>query len=106
LIEGLDPRLLPWARALLARAERPLVITSVRRSWTRQARLYRLFLAGGNPLPVAPPGSSMHEHGLAWDMWGPSEELRRLGGIWRSWGGIWGGDVDPVHFEAGKLLGT
>jgi hypothetical protein len=26
-------------------------------------------------------------------------ELRRLGMLWRSWGGIWGDDEDPIHFQ-------
>lgn len=50
----------------------------------------------------------MHELGRAWDMVGDPPELRRLGLIWRSWGGIWGGNVDPIHFgaERGRLRST
>jgi len=25
--------------------------------------------------------------------------LYYLGAVWRSWGGIWGGERDPVHFQ-------
>jgi len=41
----------------------------------------------------------MHERGFAFDAVGDPAELRRLGMIWRSWGGIWGGAIDPIHFE-------
>jgi hypothetical protein len=27
------------------------------------------------------------------------EALSDVGGTWSSWGGIWGGERDPVHFE-------
>lgn len=46
----------------------------------------------------------MHERGLAWDMVTDPAELRRLGLIWRSWGGLWGSDQDPIHFEGTERL--
>lgn len=104
VLDGLDPRLVEWGERLLGEARASLTITSVRRSRARQARLYRAYLAGRNPFPVAPPGKSAHEHGLAWDMVGPLSELRRLGRIWRRWGGKWGGAADPIHFEGTSAL--
>lgn len=81
-------------------------ITSTLRSSTEQTRLYRRFLAGQNPYPVAPPGSSAHEFGYAFDMMiqdSPRQmnrDLADLGSVWESWGGIWGGRFhDPIHFE-------
>jgi len=29
----------------------------------------------------------------------PYEYLRDVGGLWESWGGTWGGERDPIHFE-------
>ena len=102
--KGLHPQLVPYAEALLAamRAVDPsTVVTSVRRSSTEQARLYRRFLAGVSAYPVAPPGRSKHEHGLAFDISARSETLAAAGRVWEYWGGRWGGRFkDPIHFEA------
>lgn len=98
-LRGLEPWLVEWGARLLREARAPLTITSVRRTRSFQRRLYARYLAGANPFPVAPPGASAHEYGLAWDMVGPLPELRRLGKIWTSWGGLWGGARDPIHFQ-------
>lgn len=108
-ISGLIPELRPFARQLLLVAGQARLqprITSTYRSSTEQARLYRRFLAGQNPYPVAPPGHSAHEAGYAFDMMimdAPGEmerDLADLGQVWESWGGIWGGHFkDPIHFE-------
>lgn len=75
-------------------------VTSSRRSSSEQARLYRLFLAGKTSYPVAPPGRSKHEKGRAIDLYAQPETLRRLGALWESAGGRWGGRFkDPIHFE-------
>lgn len=42
---------------------------------------------------------------LAWDMIGDWGELARLGRIWTSWGGLYGGEQDPIHFEWTARLG-
>jgi D-alanyl-D-alanine carboxypeptidase len=108
-ISTLIPELQPFAHELLrvagAAGLQPR-ITSTRRSTAEQARLYRRFLAGQNPYPVAPPGTSAHEYGYAFDMMiqsAPGEmenDLADLGKVWESWGGIWGGAFkDPIHFE-------
>jgi D-alanyl-D-alanine carboxypeptidase len=108
-ISSLIPELQPFARDLLrvagAAGLQPR-ITSTRRSSAEQTRLYRRFLAGQNPYPVAPPGTSAHEFGYAFDMMiqaapGQMEsDLADLGQVWTSWGGVWGGAFkDPIHFE-------
>ncbi len=103
-IDSLVPDLRPWATALgAAAAEAGLFprFTSFRRSFAQQSRLYRRYLAGLTPYPVAPPGRSAHELGLAFDLVvSPMEGLSDLGSLWQSWGGVWGADRDPIHFEA------
>jgi hypothetical protein len=94
--EGLAPAM----KAALARAEQLLghqvPITSGYRSRQDQERLYAN--RANNPYPVAPPGSSMHEQGLAIDT--PPEavpELSRVApesGLCHPYP-----DSDPVHFE-------
>jgi len=82
-------------------------VSSARRSHGQQALLYRRFLAGQSRFPAAPPGNSMHELGLAFDLWVNDEsQLADLGQVWeQSMGGIWGGHFkDPIHFEAGGDL--
>lgn len=101
MIDGLDLRLVDWAELLLGQARAPVTITRTTSSHRFQRSLYARALAGGSPFPVAPPGYSAHQLGLAFDLVGPLPELRRLGKLWRSWGGRWGGDVDPIHFELG-----
>lgn len=75
-------------------------ITSTRRTPTQQARLYRRWLSGLSPLPAARPGTSAHEFGFAFDMVvTPWEALADVGYTWQQWGGVWGAERDPVHFE-------
>lgn len=87
-------------RAALARAEqllgRPVPITSGYRSSERQAELYAA--RATNPYPVAAPGSSMHEKGLAIDV--PAEFVPALLGVAHKAGLCqpYPGD-DPIHFE-------
>ena len=82
-------------------------VSSARRSHAQQALLYRRFLAGQSRFPAAPPGNSMHELGLAFDLWVNDEsQLADLGQVWeQNMGGVWGGHFkDPIHFEAGGDL--
>lgn len=79
------------------------VVTSTLRTRSEQERLYRRFKAGLSRFPAAPPGTSVHESGFAFDMDLLDEgNLRALGELWESFGpGFrWGGRFkDPVHFE-------
>lgn len=81
-------------------------VASARRSHAQQALLYRRYLAGQSRFPAAPPGNSMHELGLAFDLWVNDEtQLADLGQVWEQMGGVWGGHFkDPIHFEAGGDL--
>ena len=97
---GPNKGLAPAMRAALARAEQllgqPVPITSGWRSTEAQAVLYEN--RAGNPYPVAPPGSSMHERGLAIDI--PADFVPRLLAIAPRAGLCqpYPGD-DPIHFE-------
>lgn len=74
-------------------------VTSTRRSQAAQTKLYRRWLSGLSNLPAAPPGTSAHEYGFAFDMVvTPWEALSDVGYTWQSWGGIWT-EKDPVHFQ-------
>ena len=101
---GLNAGILPYAEHLVRECRRiglRVVITSVVRDRGEQARLYNEYLAGRNPYPVAPPGRSAHEHGLAWDMDVRYRDGRDAasvaGAAWNSWGGRWSAR-DRVHF--------
>ena len=109
----LDPRFRPIAEALIAymRSYDPrFVITSAFRTRTEQEELWAKYQRGdpSQPYPPLPPGRSQHERGFAVDIarFGTSaaedRDLRDWGLWWRSIGGVWGGDRDPVHFEAPK----
>lgn len=100
MLSGLQPWLRPYAEALCSYFPQ-LRVTSVYRSYTKQLELWNN--RATNPYPVAPPGSSYHEYGRAWDMVGPDEYLDWAGRTWESWGGTWGGRFsrsDPIHFQA------
>lgn len=109
---GLQRDFKPFAEAILraARAQDPAFrLTSARRTFMEQLRLYTDWLAGklGIYTP-ARPGTSQHERGWAIDIARPQVEptedpvLAQLGQEWRQMGGVWGGEKDPVHFEAPK----
>jgi hypothetical protein len=101
-INDLVPELQPWASDLLLAAGRAGLhprITSTVRTHSEQRRLYNRFLAGEAGYPVAPPGQSSHEYGLAFDMVvTPMAALADVGYTWQQWGGGWSGS-DAVHFE-------
>jgi hypothetical protein len=92
----------PFAQDLVDLAGRAGVqprVTSTRRSHAQQQRLYRAFLAGHTKYPVAPPYTSAHEYGFAFDMVADTaENLHDLGYVWGTWGGLWS-PHDEVHFE-------
>jgi hypothetical protein len=92
--------LAPAMRAALARAEQllgqPVPITSGFRSTAQQAALYANRAA--NPYPVAAPGTSMHERGLAVDV--PVSFVATLARVAPQVGLCHPfPQSDPVHFE-------
>jgi hypothetical protein len=99
-VQGSSTGLAPAMRAAIARAEELLgqriPVASGFRSRAQQAALYER--RDSNPYPVAPPGSSMHERGLAIDV--PRSFVARLltvaarAGLCRPYP-----VADPVHFE-------
>jgi|SRR6266851_1236453 len=101
-ITDLVDELQPFARALLDAAGAAGLLprlTSTVRTRSEQRRLYNRFLAGQSGYPVAPPGFSAHEYGLAFDMVvSPMEALADVGYTWQQWGGGWN-PSDAVHFE-------
>lgn len=104
-LRTLQPWLVPYAEWLRWAAPyagaRRIRVTSVRRSRAKQALLYRRYLAGRSRFPAAPPGRSLHEYGLAFDMvTEPRSALGILGSWWRQLGGTYGGRRDPIHFDA------
>lgn len=107
-LNSLHPQLVPFAKYLhwLGRQyDGRLVVTSARRSPAKQLELYHKWRTGQSRIPAAPPGRSLHEHGLAFDMArlgvDPLNDplLNWLGAVWDSWGGRHGGQRDPVHFQ-------
>lgn len=77
-------------------------VTSTLRSREDQARLYRDYLAGKSRFPAAPPGSSLHEHGLAVDL--VSSDNALLGAIWKHYArGFWS-ESDSVHYDVRTWL--
>jgi len=103
-LRSLHPSFRPFATQLILEAGQAGLqprVTSTRRSRREQNFLYRRFLAGQSQYPVAPPGSSAHEYGLAFDVVvQPYGALSDLGNRWEELGGVWGGRFgDPIHFE-------
>ena len=102
-LTNLVPELVPYARELITIAGSAGVqprVTSTRRSHFEQVRLYLRFLRGRSIYPTAMPGTSAHEYGEAFDViTTPMDALVDLGQVWREWGGTWGADADPIHFE-------
>ena len=102
-LRSLQPWLRPSAEWLVWAAPyagaRSVRITSVVRSRAKQRALYARFKSGRAQYPAAPPGRSMHEYGLAWDMvTEPYSALTTLGGWWNQLGGRWH-KSDRIHFS-------
>lgn len=102
-LRSLQSWLRPYAAWLLSLAPyagaRTVRVTSVKRSRALQRSLYASYRAGRSSYPAAPPGTSQHEYGLAWDMvTEPYSALYTLGAWWTQAGGQWGGEKDPIHF--------
>ncbi|HEX2043143.1 MAG TPA: M15 family metallopeptidase [Acidimicrobiales bacterium] len=92
--------LAPAMRAALARAEQllgqPVPVTSGYRSPEKQRALW--LNRASNPFPVAAPGTSMHERGLAVDV--PASFVPRLAAV-AARAGLCQPypKADPIHFE-------
>lgn len=104
-LSELHPDLRPWARYLVQIGNYNgfrISVNSVYRSREAQAVLYSRYQRGLSRYPVAPPGRSMHEHRLAFDInvrqGSQSPEQAALGALWNSWGGKWS-PKDAVHFS-------
>lgn len=98
-LDSLDPRLKPAARWFVNELQRlglQPVVTSARRSRAEQTRLYERYQRGQSKFPAAPPGRSLHEHGLAFDVM--TSDPPRAGAMWRDLGGEWS-PGDAVHFQ-------
>ena len=107
-LKTLEPWLVPYAKYLYAIGkyyDPLLVVTSSFRSPMKQAKLYAKWQSGESQIPAAPPGRSLHGYGLAFDLARIGKDpftdplLDWLGAVWRSWGGEYGGQRDPVHFQ-------
>lgn len=94
----LHPEFRPWAEWIYYVAEvnrlQP-TLTSGYRSLSEQKRLYDRSIRGDHPYPVAPPGRSQHNYGLAIDMVSTNNDA--LGRYWNSLGLHWS-PTDAVHF--------
>ena len=107
-LNTLVPGLVPWAKWIHAVGQNQdgrLVVTSARRSFAKQVELYYKWKRGLSAIPAAPPGKSLHQQGLAFDMARIGIDplgdplLAWLGSWWEYYGGRWGGERDPVHFQ-------
>jgi hypothetical protein len=101
-LDDLIPEFIPFAKGLVQLAGRAGVqprVTSTLRTHTQQAKLFAAFQRGETKYPVAPPGTSSHEFGYAFDLVvDTADNLHDLGSVWNSWGGIWSA-ADEVHFQ-------
>ncbi len=113
-ISRLQPWLVPWARWLIAVAQYNglhVQVTSTLRSreqqtllWERYVHCQRVGAGRATCLPAAPPGTSDHELGRAFDLIVDGDyrgaAQAAIGRLWQQMGGRWGGAADPVHFAA------
>lgn len=107
----LEPWFRPMAHRMVTYARRRwpgagFVVTSTRRTFAEQRRLFERAQAGqNNGLPATPPGMSDHEVGLAFDFARLNQDpltdplLPLAGAHWAAMGGRWWAG-DPVHFAA------
>ena len=107
-LRSLDRNLYPWAKWIYDEGKRQdgrLVVTSARRSSVKQLELYQRWKSGKSLIPANRPGTSLHEYGLAFDLARLGKDpladplLNWLGQWWEFYGGRWGGERDPVHFQ-------
>lgn len=99
LAEGTRERVERW-RASLREAGISHQVTSTRRSLQEQRLLFDKFQRGESDLPVAEPGTSLHEQGRAIDVvFETEDDLLDAVDLAEDVGLRWAGENDPVHFE-------
>lgn len=107
-LNSLDYRLVPWAKWIHSVGtynDGRLVVTSAKRTSSKQSELYQKWRSGRSAIPANRPGTSLHEFGLAFDMARLGVDpladplLAWLGALWEAVGGQYGGPRDPVHFQ-------
>jgi len=107
-LRTLHPQLIPWAKWIYEVGkyyDPKLVVTSAYRSPQHQSRLYDAYIRGESKIPAAPPGGSLHQQRLAFDLARIGVDplgdplLTYLGALWERYGGRHGGSRDPVHFQ-------
>jgi LAS superfamily LD-carboxypeptidase LdcB len=110
-VRSLDARVQPFVSELLralARAGIKAELTSTRRDLAEQRRLYDCYRRTGcsncrrgpGCFPAAPPGSSTHATGFAFDVRLTPPVYAELGQVWEQLGLTWGGRFkDPIHFD-------
>jgi len=96
----------PWTRHLAEEWLRYLQqygvsyqITSTRRTFLEQLRLYRDWVTGKSKFPAAFPGRSRHENGTALDVVFHNVRAEDAAELAPYFWLKWGGQRDPVHFE-------
>lgn len=98
-LRGMDARVRPFAEYSHQIADYygiPVTITSVYRSIQEQRALYLKRQAGQHPYPVAPPGASAHNFGMAWDSYVQPEHQDDWDAI-RRWVGFYVPENDRIH---------
>jgi len=102
-LRTLHPRVYPIAAAFVRFLEQNgvrVIVTSARRDLDQQARLYDAYIHGRSKYPAAPPGSSPHALGIAFDLHLDPPVYSAAGRIWEMVGLRWGGRFnDPIHFD-------
>jgi len=103
-LRELEPWLQPYAQYLVDVGNSQgwrISLNSVYRSFAAQQTLYARYLRGQSAYPVAPPGRSLHQYRVAFDLnvrqGSSSPEQAALGDLWNRMGGSWS-PKDPVHF--------
>lgn len=100
-ISTLDARVRPRAAAFLRALEQHGIryqVTSTLRTVARQQQLYAAWRAGRNRYPVALPGRSTHNYGLALDLVHDGNQ-QTVTALARRAGLVWFGAGDVVHYD-------
>ena len=100
-LSGIDPRLRSLAETTVLYGQKlgvQVEVTSVRRNDAEQRKLYARYQAGKSAYPVAAPGTSAHQYGVAWDSVCPPAQQELWNAIRRAMG--WTVPTnDQIHAE-------